>query len=125
MDLFNKLIQKIQNLEKEGKHGSHSYTGNMNLPDRQKILRNVIVRVFFPDLNDLTSAYITYWDESEKKFIDFVYGVVTSQLFFEEDDNYPTDLYTRYILLECDEEVNWETRCIGVETKSKFEVSVE
>ena len=123
----DKLI--IRNLERAEKDGRHCYTGYLN---RLKDRTNIKIRVYFPDSNDLSSAYITYWDDSENEYCDFIYETIKSELLFIEASgyrigNHKTDLYKykRYILLNCNEKEDWDSICNGVEEKSKFEVSIE
>ena len=117
-DVQRELI--IRNLEKDETHGKQCYYGFL-------AKMNIKVRVFFPDLNDLSLAYITYWDDSNMDYFDFLYGTISHNLLIEQGDSYPTDLYDRYWLLNCDEKIDWNTpnNMRICDLKSIFEVSVE
>ena len=108
----------IRNLEKTENQSRHCYYGHLDL-------LNVKTRVFFPDINDLSLAYITYWDEPNKQYFDFEYGTITSRLLLEQEDSWQKGLFDRYLLLNCDEKEKWETPYVGVDMKTIFEVSVE
>lgn len=107
----------IHDLEKASINEDNCYYG---LLDRM----NVIVRIFFPDIDDLSLAYITYWDEPNKEYFDFEYATITNTLLIEQSDSYPKDLYDRYKLLNCDES-DWNLPVSKYTFKTIFDVSVE
>ncbi len=107
----------VRNLEKTEKYDRHCYYGFLDK-------MNVRVRVFIPDINDLTHAGITFWDEENHEYFDFIYGTITSSLLLEQKDSFRKRLYDRYLLLNCDDS-DWDAPCVGVDMKTIFEVSVE
>ena len=106
----------ILNLEKTEKNDRHCYYGFLDK-------MNVKVRVFIPDINDLTLAGITFWDEENHEYFDFIYGTITSSLLLEQKDSYRKRLYERYRLLNCDDS-DWDAPCVNIDMKTIFEVSV-
>ena len=107
----------VRDLEKAEKPARNCYYGFL---DRF----NVKVRVYIPDLNNLTLAGITFWDEDNHEYFDFLYGTITSSLLLEQKDSFRKRLYDRYLLLNCDDS-DWDAPCENVDMKTIFEVSVE
>ena len=114
-DFNSSLI--ISDLDKAKKEGENCYYGYLER-------LNVLVRIIFPDLNKLDFAYITYWNESDKKFVDLIYEKNTKALLLEKVDN--DDKYRRdYVLLNCADS-NWNALPKRYdEYKTIFKISVE